>query len=117
MDIFRGSFVHIASFTYIIGSGEFVMEDFTGLSSGIRVYTGNEDYLGGSLINPAFPHPHRVPIRSFMHIKNHASAGENIVVRPVYQGLKEQLSTHTRLSAINVRLYEAHDLSREVSIV
>ena len=77
-----GSFVHIGSFTSITGGGEFVMEDFAGLSGGIRVYTGNEDYLGGSLTNPAVPHPYRVPIRSFVHIKKHAIIGANSVILP-----------------------------------
>src|SRR5262245_12914002 len=58
-----GSFVHIASHTSIGGGGDFLMEDFAGLSGGVRVYTGNEDYLGGSLTNPAVPAPYRVPTR------------------------------------------------------
>lgn len=77
-----GSFVHIASFTSITGGGEFIIEDFGGLSGGIRVYTGNEDYLGGSLTNPAVPYPYRVPIRSFVHIKKHAIIGANSVILP-----------------------------------
>ncbi len=77
-----GSFVHIASFTSITGGGEFIMEDFTTLSSGIRVFTGNEDYLGGCLTNSAVPYPYRVPIRSFVHIKKHAIIGANTVILP-----------------------------------
>jgi galactoside O-acetyltransferase len=77
-----GSFVHIASFTSITGGGEFVMEDFSGLSGGVRVYTGNEDYLGGSLTNPAVPAPYRVPSRSFVRIEKHAIIGANAVVLP-----------------------------------
>jgi len=75
-----GSFVHIACFTSITGGGEFVMEDFSGLSGGIRVYTGNEDYSGGNLTNPAVPYPYRLPIRSFVHIKKHAIIGANTVI-------------------------------------
>jgi len=77
-----GSFVHIACFTSITGGGEFVIEDFAGLSGGIRVYTGNEDYLGGCLTNPTVPYPYRVPIRSFVHIKKHAIVGANSVILP-----------------------------------
>jgi len=77
-----GSFVHIGSFTSITGGGEFIIEDFSGLSSGIRVYTGNEDYSGGSLTNPAVPFPYRLPTRSCVHIKNHVIIGANTVVLP-----------------------------------
>jgi galactoside O-acetyltransferase len=77
-----GSFVHIASFTSITGGGELIMEDFSGLSGGIRVYTGNEDYSGGSMTNPTVPHPYRLPIRSFVHIEKHVIIGANTVVLP-----------------------------------
>jgi len=77
-----GSFIHISSFTSITGGGELVMEDFTTLSSGIRIFTGTDDFLGGSLVNSAVPHPYRLPIRTFVHIKKHAAVGANSVVLP-----------------------------------
>jgi len=77
-----GSFVHIASFASISGGGELVMGDFVGLSTGGRIYTGNDDYLGGCLTGPTVPHPYRVAIRSFVHIGNHAVIGANSVVLP-----------------------------------
>jgi galactoside O-acetyltransferase len=77
-----GSFVHIASFTSIVGGGEFIMEDFAGLSGGVRVYTGNEDYSGNCLTNPAVPEPYRTPIRSHVHIEKHAIVGANAIILP-----------------------------------
>jgi acetyltransferase-like isoleucine patch superfamily enzyme len=77
-----GSFVHIGAFTCITGNGAFTMEDFSGLSGGVSVYTGNEDYLGESLTNPAVPAPYRTPIRSFVHIKKHAIVGAKTVILP-----------------------------------
>ncbi len=77
-----GSFVHIACFTSIAGGGEFEMDDFSGLSGGVRIYTGNEDYSGACLTNPAVPAPWRTPIRSFVRIGRHAVVGANAVVLP-----------------------------------
>jgi len=77
-----GSFIHIGAFTSIAGGGEFIMEDFAGLSGGVRIYTGNEDYSGKCLTNPAVPFPYRTPIRSFIHIKKHAIVGANAVILP-----------------------------------
>ncbi|OQA23344.1 MAG: dTDP-4-amino-4,6-dideoxy-D-glucose acyltransferase [Chloroflexi bacterium ADurb.Bin360] len=77
-----GDFIHIASFTSITGGGEFIMEDFAGLSGGVHIYTGNEDYSGGCLTNPAVPAPYRVPTRSFVRIEKHAIIGANSVVLP-----------------------------------
>jgi galactoside O-acetyltransferase len=58
------------------------MEDFAGLSGGVRIYTGNEDYSGKCLTNPAVPFPYREPIRSFIQIKKHAIVGTNAVILP-----------------------------------
>ncbi|MGB8687983.1 MAG: acyltransferase [Microcoleus sp.] len=58
------------------------MEDFTALSSGVRVFTGNEDYLGGCLTNSSVPYPYRRPTRSFVYIRKHAIIGANTVILP-----------------------------------
>ena len=77
-----GNFVHIGSHASIAGGGEFIMEDFSGFSGGVRVYTGNEDYLGGSLTNPTVPFPYRTATRSYVHIKKHVIVGSNSVILP-----------------------------------
>ena len=77
-----GSFIHIGAFTSCAGGGRLIMEDFSGLSGGVRVYTGNEDYLGGCLTNPAVPAPFRVPIRGAVRIGKHAIVGANAVILP-----------------------------------
>jgi acetyltransferase-like isoleucine patch superfamily enzyme len=77
-----GSFIHIASFTSITGGGEFVMEDFATLSSGIRVFTGTDDFLGNYLTNSAVPCPYRQPERTYATIKKHAIVGANSVILP-----------------------------------
>ncbi len=77
-----GSFIHIGAFTLMVGGGELILEDFAGLSGGVRVYTGNEDYLGGCLTNPAVPAPYRKATRSFVHIGKHAIVGANAVILP-----------------------------------
>lgn len=77
-----GSFVHIASFTSIGGGGEVVMGDFSGLSSGVRIFSGNEDSSGGGLTNPTVPEPWRAPVRGFVDIGRHALIGANTVIMP-----------------------------------
>lgn len=77
-----GSFVHIGSHAFIGGGGGVVMEDFSGLSGGVRVYTGNEDYLGGQLTNPTVPAPWRVATRAPVHIGRHAIVGSGTVILP-----------------------------------
>lgn len=77
-----GSFVHIASFVSVTGSGEFEIDDFAGISSGCRVFTGNDDFSGGSLTGPTIPSSYRSPVRSYIHIKKHVIIGANTVILP-----------------------------------
>lgn len=77
-----GSFVHIAAATTVMGGGTFVMEDFSTLSGGVRVYTGTDDYLGGSMVNSTVPAPWRLPVRSSVHLGRHSVVGAGCVVLP-----------------------------------
>jgi len=77
-----GSFIHIASFTSITGGGEFALEDFATLSSGIRIFTGTDDFLGNSMANSAVPYPYRQPERTFVRMKKHSIVGANSVILP-----------------------------------
>jgi galactoside O-acetyltransferase len=77
-----GSFIHIASFTSVTGGGKFIMEDFATLSSGVRIFTGSDDFSGGSLVNSAVPYPYRIPKRTFVQVKKHAIIGANSIVLP-----------------------------------
>lgn len=80
--MFIGSYVHIASFSSITGGGVVVLEDFSGLSSGVRITSGSEDFLGGGLTNPTVPEKYRKVYRSFVRVGRHAIIGANAVVLP-----------------------------------
>jgi acetyltransferase-like isoleucine patch superfamily enzyme len=77
-----GSHVHIASFCSLTGGGELRLGDFSGLSSGVRVVTGSDDFLGGSLTNPTVPSEFRQVLRSHVNIGRHAIVGANTVLLP-----------------------------------
>ncbi len=83
-----GSFVHIAPYVLISGGGDLLIEDFVGISSGVKLYTGNDDYLGGSLTGPTVPEPYRNPIRSFVTLRKHALIGANSVILPGVEGIE-----------------------------
>ncbi|MFQ5542952.1 MAG: acyltransferase [Nitrospiria bacterium] len=80
--IYIGNYVHIASFVSIGGGGVLSMEDFSGLSSGVRVFTGSDDFKGNSLTNPTIPPSFRSVQRSWVDIKAHAIIGANTVILP-----------------------------------
>lgn len=77
-----GSFVHLASFSSYLGRGSLVIEDFVSVSSGARIYTGIDDFSGGSLVGPGVPEPYRQPARTFARIGKFAVVGANAVVFP-----------------------------------
>lgn len=80
--LYIGSYVHISSFCSISGGGTVVLEDFSGLASGVRVVCGSDDFLGGGLTNPTVPEVYRNTHRSFVHIGRHAIIGANAVILP-----------------------------------
>lgn len=77
-----GSYVHIASFTSISGGGEFVMEDFSGLSSGCRIITGSDDFKGGGFGNPTIVEEFRNLHKGKIHLCKFAIVGTNSVILP-----------------------------------
>jgi galactoside O-acetyltransferase len=77
-----GSFVHIAAFTSIAGGGELIMDDFTTLSHGVHLFTGNDNYLGEHLPNSTIPSLFRQPERSFVRLNKHVIIGASSVILP-----------------------------------
>lgn len=47
-----GKYVHIAAYCSIQGVGKVIMEDFSGLSSKVSIYSSSDDYSGISMTNP-----------------------------------------------------------------
>jgi acetyltransferase-like isoleucine patch superfamily enzyme len=80
-----GKFVHIASHCYIAGSEGFVMEDFSGLSPAVYIFTGSDDYTNGKLTNPVVAGltrdltggPHGKVV-----LEKHVIVGANTVILP-----------------------------------
>ncbi len=78
-----GSFVHIAAYASLFGGGEFVLEDFVGISPGVRIQTASDDYGGGSLTNATVPGEYTfASTKSFVRIRRHAIIGANAVILP-----------------------------------
>ena len=77
-----GNHVHIGAHTALIGGGWCYVSDFFGLSSGVRVLTGSDDFLGGGLTNPTVPADLRCVHRGRVWLGPHGGLGANSVVFP-----------------------------------
>ena len=80
--LFIGSFVHVSSFTSVVGGGECELMDFCGLSAGCRIITGSDDFSGGCLTNPTVPSAYKNVQTGKVRIGRHAVLGSNVVVMP-----------------------------------
>src|SRR5262249_651870 len=77
-----GNHVHIASHASITGGGRCVLGDFCGLSSGVRVLTGTDDFLGAALTGPTVPAEFRRLTRAFVVVESHPVVGANAATLP-----------------------------------
>lgn len=55
LGLYIGNFIHISAHSIISGGGYCLLEDFVGLSAGVRLITGSEDIMGKGLTNPTIP--------------------------------------------------------------
>jgi len=81
--IYLGKFVHISGHCTVTGKGGLTMEDFSGISHGVRIMTSDEDYSKGtSLTNSTIPPEFRTVKSERVIIKKHALIGCNSVILP-----------------------------------
>jgi acetyltransferase-like isoleucine patch superfamily enzyme len=59
-----------------------VMEDFCGLSQGVRIYTRNDDYTGQALTNPTVPAEYTRVTKGAVILKRHVLIGSGSIVLP-----------------------------------
>lgn len=91
-----GSYVHIAFFGVLVGQGGITMEDFSGLSSRVALYSATDDYSGASLTNPTIPDRLLNVIEGPILIGKHVIIGTGSTVLPnVYIGEGSAIGANT----------------------
>jgi galactoside O-acetyltransferase len=77
-----GNHVHIASHASITGGGRVLIADFCGISSGARLISGSDDFIGDGLTGPTIPAEFRQVTRGTIVLEPHVIIGSNAVVLP-----------------------------------
>ncbi|EMI1450127.1 acyltransferase [Proteus mirabilis] len=79
-----GNNIHLAVYSYITGCDSgVIMEDFSGLAYGVKVFTDSDDYTGRSLTNPTIPDKYKPKkISKPILIQKHVIIGANSLVFP-----------------------------------
>ena len=77
-----GSYIHIGGWCYLSAGEGIKMEDFSGLSQGVRVYSRTDDYSGKHLTNPTVPERYTGITRGPVVLGRHVIIGSGSVILP-----------------------------------
>ena len=77
-----GNYVHIGVNSVITGGGQVSLESFSGLSSGVKLFTSTELFDGDNLTNPTIPTQFRNIKTGPIVISKHAVICANSVIMP-----------------------------------
>ncbi len=92
-----GSYVHIAPFCGLYGGGGIELNDFSGLSSRVSLYSVTDNYLGEALTGPCIPDDYRIVETGKIVLEKHALVGASSVILP-----NTILSEGTTLGALSL---------------
>jgi galactoside O-acetyltransferase len=77
-----GDRVHIACHCTLIGRARIELDDFSGLSARVAVYSSSDDYSGAGLTNPTVPLAYRRVTDAPVRIGRHVIVGAGAVILP-----------------------------------
>lgn len=77
-----GANVHVAAFCFLAGKAAIRLEDFSGLSSRVSVYSSTDDYSGAVLTNPTVPEEFTGVRSAPVLIGRHVIVGSGSVLLP-----------------------------------
>jgi len=77
-----GSYVHVACQCTLIGKARIELEDFSGLSARVAVYSSSDDYSGAGMTNPTVPQEFRRVTDAAVRIGRHVIIGAGAVILP-----------------------------------
>jgi len=77
-----GSNIHIAGYCGLYGKHGIVMEDFSGLSAGCRLYSASDDYSGEYMTNPTVPDEYLGIQSGAVALGRHVIVGSGTLILP-----------------------------------
>lgn len=77
-----GKYVHIAIYSSLQGEGKITIQDFSGISSRVSIYSSNDDYSGEFMSNPTIPIEYTNVYHSDVLICKHVIIGSGSVILP-----------------------------------
>lgn len=81
-EIIIGRYVHIACYTSIIGKGKVIINDYSGLSGRVSVYSSSDSYNGEYMTNPCLPIEALNTYHKDVNIGKHVVVGAGSIILP-----------------------------------
>lgn len=81
-EVILGDYVHCAVGCGIFGSAGVVIGNYSGLSSGVKVFSTSDDYSAGYLTNPTVPKEFRKVTESKVVFEEHVIIGSGSIIMP-----------------------------------
>lgn len=80
--IYIGNNVHIACFTSLIGKEKITIEDFSGISSRVSIYSSTDDFSGNYLTGPTVNSDYTNVISNPVYLHKHVIIGSGSIILP-----------------------------------
>lgn len=77
-----GSYVHIATYSSLIGGGRIALADFSNVSSRVSIYSSNDDYSGEFMTNPTVPSRFTGVTHAEVTLGRHVIVGAGSIILP-----------------------------------
>jgi len=77
-----GNYVHIGPHCFISSFTNIKFHDFSGLSSGVKLFGSSDDYSGNFMTNPTVPSKYLGTIFGDIILKKHVIIGANSIILP-----------------------------------
>lgn len=77
-----GDHVHIAVYVFLTGAARIELQDFSGVSGRVSIYSSNDDYLGYALTGPTVPDELRKVFAAPVVVGRHAVIGAGSIILP-----------------------------------
>lgn len=77
-----GNYIHIGAYCLLSGGDGIVLNDFCGLSNGVKLYSRSDDYSGNFLTNPTVPEKYLGIKRGKISLERHVILGANAIILP-----------------------------------
>ena len=77
-----GSYVHIGAFCHLSASNGIIINDFSGISQRVTIYSRTDDFSGKYMTGPTVPPEYTGGYSGTVHLKRHVIVGSSSVVLP-----------------------------------